>query len=157
MASKKPVDVQEMEGAANGTEAAALAEKDAEIARLRAELEAAKAPARQAKPARETDYDRVHRLEAEAVAAGKDLWEEYVEVYVPHRNPTEDPFYWICVNARPAQIPANDTVQEMRLPFACVLVDTIRNEKRNIEFKDSLQVYDPKTNPHQVEDIRSGY
>ena len=157
MAGNTPVNVQENNEQTTGTEnSKALEAAQKEIEKLKAQLASAVKPQGTAKPARETDYDRVHRLEAEAIAAGKDLWEEKVELYVPHRNPTEDPFYWICINGRSAQIPANDTIQEMRLPFACVLVDTLRNEKRSADYKDSMQVYDPVTNPHKVEDIRSG-
>ena len=157
MASKKPVDVQEETQVTAEENGGALAAAQAEIARLKAALAAAVPAAKTGKPARETEYDRVHRLEAEAIAAGKDLWNETVELFVPHRNPTEDPFYWICVNSRPVQIPADDTIQEMRLPYACVLVDLLANEKRAADYRDRVQVYDPKTNPHEVEDIRSGY
>ena len=156
MASKKPVEVQEEEQQTVSNEDR-IAAQAAEIERLRAELAKAKPAQRAARPARESDYDRVHRLEAEAIAAGKDMWEEWTEVYVPHRNPTEDPFYWMCINSRPVQFPANDTVQEMRLPYACLLVDVLRNEKRAADYKDSMQVYDPVTNPHKEEMIRSGY
>ena len=158
MASKKPVDVQEEETQVTAEDnGGALAAAQAEIAKLKAQLAAISPANKTAKPARETDYERVHRLEAEALAEGRDLWDVKVELFVPHRNPTEDPFYWICVNSRPVQIPADDTIQEMRLPFACVLVDTLANEKRSAAYRDSVQVYDPKTNPHEVEDIRSGY
>ena len=157
MAASKPVeDVQKrtVDNAPEVNQELEAAKK--EIEALKAQLEAAKKPQARAKPARETDYQRVHRLETEAIAAGKDLWNEYVEVFVPHRNPTEDPFYWLSVNSRTVQFPANDTIQEMRLPFACVLVDTLANEKRAADYRDSLKVYDPKTNPQEVEDIRSG-
>ena len=113
--------------------------KDAEIKRLQAELEAIKKKQpRVAGGKRESDYDRIHRIEAETIKSG------------------EDPGYWINVIARSVQIPADDEIREMRLPFACVLVDTLYSEKRGQGYKDSLQVYDPIVNPHKVEDIRSG-
>ena len=131
--------------------------KDAEIQRLKAELEAArKQQPRTAGGKRESDYDRVHRIERETLEAGKDAWDVLVEVNCPHKAPTEDPWYWICVNSRTVQIPADDEIREMRLPFACVLVDQLRAEQHGAAYKNSLQVYDPKTNPHEVEDIRSG-
>ena len=156
MASKKPVDVQEEEQQEVSAEAQ-IAAQAAEIERLKAELAKNKPAQKAARPVRETDYDRVHRIEAEAIAAGKDLWDVTVEVFVPHRNPTEDPFYWMCINSRPVQFPADDSVQEMRLPYACLLVDVLRNEKRAADYRDSMQVYDPVTNPHKEEMIRSGY
>ena len=132
-------------------------EQAAEIRKLKAELEAIK----KKQPViaggkRESDYDRVHRIERETIESGEDPWTVMVEVNCPHRAPGEDPWYWINVNARSVQIPADDQIREMRLPFACVLVDTLYSEKRGQGYKDSLQVYDPVTNPHKVEDIRSG-
>lgn len=131
--------------------------KDAEIKRLQAELEAIrKKQPRVAGGKRESDYDRIHRIEAETIKSGEDPWSVMVPVNCPHRAPGEDPWYWINVNARSVQIPADDEIREMRLPFACVLVDTLYSEKRGQGYKDSLQVYDPIVNPHKVEDIRSG-
>lgn len=123
-----------------------LAQKDAEIAKLKAMLEAAKKPFTGSK---ETDRERVHRLEAETNEAGTDPWTVETEVLVPHREKTEDPWYWINVNGRSVQIPANDRYQKMKLPFACVLVDLLSYEKHSADYQDSLEVYDPETNPHK--------
>ena len=131
-----------------------------ELEKLRAENEkmrAQLAAQKRGPNSRETDFDRVHRLEAEAIKAGKNLWDEKVEIRVPRKsNMSEDPWYWLNVNGRSVQIPANDEIQEMRLPWACHLVDTLQAEKRATEYKNSLKVYDPKVNPHEQEVIRSG-
>ena len=123
-----------------------IAQKDAEIAKLRDQLAAAQRPAAGSK---ETDYDRVHRLEKETAEAGIDAWTVETEVLVPHREKTEDPWYWINVNNMSVQIPANDRYQKMKLPFACVLVDTLWYEKHSLDYQDSLEVFDPETNPHK--------
>ena len=129
----------------------------AENAKLKKQLEELQKQQAAVKPgSRENDFDRIHRIEKEALAEGKDLWGITVGLVVPHRNPTEDPWYWICVNARTVQIPADDTYQEMKLPFAIVLVDTLKSEKRAADYRDRLEVFDPITNPHKVENIRSG-
>lgn len=156
MAKSQTLEVQEQEQIQQPAQNEALEKAKAEIDELKKQLAAA-----QEKPKvpqkRESDYDRIHRLEKEAIAAGKDLWNEMVELLVPSKkNTSEDPWYWINVNGRSAQIPANDEVQEMRLPWACVLVDTIRAERIGNDYKDSLKVYDPKVNPHKEENIRSG-
>ena len=124
--------------------AKAVDPKDAEIAKLKAELEAARKPA-----SRETDYDRVHRIERETAESGADPWNVYVDVLVPHREKTEDPWYWINVNGFSVQIPARDRYEKLKLPWACVLVDTLKSEKASIEYQDQLEVYDPETNPHR--------
>ena len=122
------------------------AKLQAEIAALKAQLEQSKKPAgRNA----ESDFDRVHKAEAECVLSGTDPWGVEIDVLVPHREKTEDPWYWVSVNGRTVQIPANDRYQKMRLPFACVLVDTLAAQRRSIEYQDSLEVFDPETNPHK--------
>lgn len=123
-----------------------LKAKDAEIAKLKQMLEAAKKPFTGSK---ESDFDRVHRIEKETDEAGIDPWTVEVEVLAPHREKSEDPWYWINVNSRSVQIPANDRYQKMWLPFACVLVDTLAYEKKSLDYQDSLEVLDPETNPHR--------
>lgn len=124
-----------------------LAAKDAEIAKLKAQLAAAKKPEA---GKRESDYERVHRIEKETIEAGLDPWSVMVEVLVPHREKTEDPWYWLNVNGLSVQVPANDRYEKLKLPWACLLVDHLRYEKASVDFQDSLEVYDPETNPHRA-------
>ena len=126
-----------------------ISKKDAQIEQLKAQLAAAQKPAPAAAMSQESDYDRIHRIEKETAEAGTDAWTVEVEVLVPHREKTEDPWYWICVNNQSVQIPANDRYQRMKLPFACVLVDQLAYEKHSADYQDSLEVYDPETNPHR--------
>ena len=123
----------------------ALQQKQNEIEKLKAQLAAASKPL---SASMEGDYERVHRMEEEAAAAGIDAWTIETEVLVPHREKTEDPWYWIQVNNQSVQIPANDRYQKMKLPFACVLVDTLAYEKHSADYQDSLEVFDPENNPH---------
>ena len=116
-----------------------------ELAALRAQIAEMQKP----RAGKETDYDRVHRIEKETAEAGIDPWTVMVEVLVPHREKTEDPWYWINVNGLSVQIPANDRYQNLKLPWACVLVDLLKYEKASIDFQDSLEVFDPETNPHK--------
>ena len=126
--------------------------KDNETAKLQAEIAALKAQLAEKKPAgrsTESDFDRVHRAEEEAIAGGVDPWTVEIDVLVPHREKSEDPWYWLSVNGRTVQIPSNDRYQKMKLPFACVLVDTLAAQRRSIDYQDSLEVFDPETNPHR--------
>ena len=97
----------------------------------------------------EIDAQNVQKIAAEAAEAGTDPWTVDVEVFVPHRDPGEDKWYWININDRSAQIPANDSRQKMKLPFALILTDTLKAKRREEEYQDGVQVFDPKTNPHE--------
>ena len=142
MATRKtsPAEVPEMEEKA-AEPVTELEKKDAEIAALKAQLA-------RSKPSLRSDYERVKQACEEAAAAGIDPWTLTIEIMVPHREKTEDPWYWINVNGLSVQIPANDRYQEIKLPWADVLVETLRAEKRALDYQDTLEVYDPVTNPH---------
>jgi len=102
------------------------------------------------RPKTQSDIDRenVRKIAEEAAAEGKDPWTIEVEVFVPHREKGEDKWYWVNINDRPAQIPADDRRQKMKLPFALVLMDMIKAKQQEDDFIDSIVVYDPKDNPH---------
>lgn len=126
----------------------------AEIESMKAELKAAKMKAVPAK--RKPDALVVQELCEECAKTGVDPWTVKVTVFVPKRGPQEDPWYWIQVNAKSVQLPANNTDQEMKLPFADTLMKMLQAEDRAQKYQDELKVYDPKLNPHEYEDIREG-
>lgn len=122
---------------------AAMAAKDAEIERLKSLLNGKRTGGNK------TDYDRVKEACQKAADEGLDPWDIEIEIMVPHREKTEDPWYWIQVNSRSVQIPAKDQFETMKLPFADVLVEMLKNEKKSLDYQDSLEVFDPVTNPHK--------
>ena len=97
----------------------------------------------------EKDAENARKMADEAAANGVDPWTLEAEMFVPHRDPGEDKWYWLSINDRTAQIPANDSRQVMKLPFALVLADTLKAKRREEEYMDNVQVYDPQSNPHQ--------
>lgn len=101
------------------------------------------------KTAADLDWERLRAISKQAAEDGKDPWEIDVEVNVPHRGLGEDPWYWIKIGAKSVQIPANDSRQTMALPFAKILVDTIRAAKLAEDYEDSIVAYDPIVNPHK--------
>lgn len=117
------------------------AELAAEVERLKAQLAAG------SKKSVMGDYERVMQASEECAAAGMSAWDMEIEVMVPHRERSEDPWYWVNVNGVSAQIPANDRYQKMKLPWACVLMDLLKAEKASADYQDSLEVYDPVVNP----------
>lgn len=144
MATKRKSDLVEEEILKAETEMAeeeALDPKDEEIAQLKAEIDRMKGGGIQ-------DYETVQALTRKAAAEGTDPWTVKVTIRVPRRPEREDPWYWINVNSRSAQIPANDKPQEMKLPFAEALLNFLHAENKARDFADTIQVYDPVTNPH---------
>lgn len=130
------------------TEAEPEDARDAEIERLKAELESARRAVAYSSPAQ--DLERVQEICQQVAESGEDPWEIKIPLRVPRRPANEDQWYWINVNGRSAQIPADDKVQELRLPWAEVMLNMIEAEERAKDFADSVQVYDPVTNPHPV-------
>jgi len=152
MANKKtpepnePIEELETAEPADGNEAKLKAQQ-AEIAKLKKQL----AEAQQAKPAvrNRDDAEAIRQAAREAVEAGKDPWTITVPVRSPRRSGKEDPWYWICVNGQGVQIPADDRYHDVKLPWAEVLVDMLAAERSAEDFQDSIEVYDPVTNPHK--------
>ena len=99
-----------------------------------------------------SDYERVHAACEQAAKDGVDPWSKTISVLAARIGKGEDS-YWLCVNGKSMQVPANDRYYELALPFAQCLVDEIRARYRAADFADSIQVYDPKDNPHPVENI----
>ena len=97
----------------------------------------------------EKDAQDARALADKAANEGTDPWTLDFEMFVPHRDPGEDKWYWLSINDRTAQIPANDSRQVMKLPFALVLADTLKAKRREEAYMDNVQVYDPQLNPHQ--------
>lgn len=150
MATKRKSDLVEeevlkTEMAEMAAEAAEEAQdpRDAEIAKLKEELSLMKGGGMK-------DADRVEALARETAEKGLNPWDVKVSVRVPRRPVGEDSSYWVNVNDRSAQIPANDQIQEMKLPFAEVLMNHLKAENAARDFADNIQVYDPVSNPHPV-------
>lgn len=128
-------------------------EKDKRIAELERQLaEAQKLTSAMSKG---NDFDIVRQMTEKCEKEGLDPWAQTVSIRVPARRDSNDRYYWVCVNGRSAQIPANNEYQEMKLPYAETLVNMLRAEKHAQVFADEeVKMYDPRTNPHEVEDIR---
>lgn len=129
--------------------------RDARIAELEAQLAAAQ---RQSASYRAgNDFDVVKRAAEECIASGTNEWDVKVSVRVPERRDTTDKSYWLCVNGRSVQLPANNQYQEMRLPFADALMRLLQAEKYAQHFADNaIQVYDPITNPRPGDGMNRG-
>lgn len=96
-----------------------------------------------------SDYERVKEACDKAAKEGRDSWQEKISIRAPRRPAKEDPFYWLSVNGQTMQVPANDKYFELPLPYADALVNMIAAEWFANDFADSIEEYDPVTNPHR--------
>lgn len=96
------------------------------------------------------DYERVKRACKAAAENHDDPWAIKISVLAPRRGKGEDS-YWLGINGRTMQVPADDRYYELALPFAECLVDTIRNERKANDFVDKIPNYDPITNPKKMD------
>ena len=99
-----------------------------------------------------TDRERVVDACMQAETEKQDPWGQKISVLAPRIGKGEDS-YWLCVNGRSIQVPANDRYYELALPFAECLVNEIEARKKAADYIDQIEVFDPKENPHPVEKI----
>ena len=127
--------------------------KDREIAKLKAEISRMKSDRSAAPftPGSRQDAARLMVIAESAAESGKDPWSIMVDVRVPKKAGAGDDDYWLNVNGISAQVPANGEVQKLKLPWAMTLMNSIEAEEMALDFADSIQVYDPKTNPKPVD------
>ncbi len=76
--------------------------------------------------------------EVKAEGSAEDPWAEEVEVRVPRARAGEPPYYYVCVNDRRYQIPADGRKQKMPRPIAEVLEDSINAEFEADKFQDEV-------------------
>lgn len=120
-----------------------LANQEEQIRKLQAEL----AAAQRRSSGRQDDAAVVRQAAMESAEAGKDPFDVIVTVRVPRRPKGEDSWYWLNVNGRSCQVPADDQYHEMRLPWAETLVNMLGAERMAENFEDGLPNWDPKKNP----------
>lgn len=71
-------------------------------------------------------------------AAAKDSWAEDIDMVVPRKPKGEEQFYYICVNDRRFQVPANGKVQALPKPVAEVLQEMIAAEAEADDYADHI-------------------
>lgn len=122
---------------------------EAELAALKKENERLKLQSVAAGGAQgaQGDYERVKAACEQAAKEGANSWDVKIAIRAPRRPAKEDPFYWLSVNGQTMQVPANDKYFELALPFANCLVDMIAAEWLANDYVDSIENYDPVTNP----------
>ena len=131
------------------TEAAKLDAMRAELEKLKAENEKLRrdSVAAYSTAGARSDKERVDDACKKCAEAGTDPWTETISVRAPRKPAKEDPFYWLSVNGRTMQVPANDRYFDLPLPFAACLMDMIAAEWLAADYSDKIENWDPVTNP----------
>lgn len=151
-AETAPEKAQDLVQAAMTDPAQIAMEQQAEIERLKKELEAERS---KTSAHRKTDKETVQEAAERAIAEGKDPWDVKVAVRARPRTGTTEKHYWMGVNGRFLAVPADDRYHEMALPFAECLVNAMNAETFVKDYADrEIKVYDLITNPHEEERAR---
>ena len=74
----------------------------------------------------------------EAPEKEKDPWQEKVSILVPRKPKGEEPYYYVCVNDRRFQIPADGKYQDLPKPIATILQESLEAEYAADEYADSI-------------------
>ena len=67
-----------------------------------------------------------------------DIWEEYIDVVVPRHGRGQEKCFYVSVNGRNAQIPADGKMQHIRKPLALALLASLEAEARAEQFAEDL-------------------
>ena len=67
-----------------------------------------------------------------------DIWEEYIDVVVPRHGRGQEKCFYVSVNGRNAQIPANGMMQHIRKPLALALLASLEEEAKAEQFAEDL-------------------
>lgn len=84
------------------------------------------------------EAEPVEEVKAEEPAEQKDAWAEEIEMMIPRKPRGEDAFYYVCVNDRRFEIPADGKMHKLLKPIALVLQDSLAAEIAAEDFADSI-------------------
>ena len=85
----------------------------------------------------ETAAEEVATVAAEK-AQPVDEWEEYIDVVVPRHGRGQEKSYFVSVNGRNAQFPADGKLQHLRKPHALALLESLDAEANAEQFAEDL-------------------
>lgn len=67
-----------------------------------------------------------------------DEWEEFIDIVVPRHGRGQEKTFFVSVNGRNAQIPADGKLQHLRKPHAIALLDSLEAEANAEQFAEDL-------------------
>ena len=75
---------------------------------------------------------------AEATAQPVDEWEQFIDFVVPRHGRGQEKTFFVAVNGRNVQIPADGKLQHLRAPHAKALLDSLEAEAQAEQFAEDL-------------------
>ena len=82
----------------------------------------------------EVDAEMINK----APEAEESAWDRNMKVIVPRKPKGEEQSYYICINDRRFQLPANGKEQELPEPVAKVLLESLEAESEADDFMDKI-------------------
>lgn len=76
--------------------------------------------------------------EPEETESLEDEWEQYIDVPVPRHGRGQEKCFYVAVNGRNAQIPADGKIHRIRKPLATALLDSLEAEARAEQYAEDL-------------------
>lgn len=73
-----------------------------------------------------------------APAQPVDEWEQFIDIVVPRHGRGQEKTFFVSVNGRNAQIPADGKLQHLRKPHARALLDSLEAEAQAEQFAEDL-------------------
>lgn len=88
--------------------------------------------------AAEQEPEITEEVETETRKEPASEWDEEVEMIVPRKSKGDDQSYYVCVNDRRFQIPANGKMQTLPAPIAEALRNSLEAEAEAEEYADKI-------------------
>ena len=88
--------------------------------------------------AREIEEQKAKAETAEAPEQPVDEWEQFIDIVVPRHGRGQEKTFFVSVNGRNAQIPADGKLQHLRKPHAVALLDSLEAEANAEQFAEDL-------------------
>lgn len=66
------------------------------------------------------------------------VWDEFIDVVVPRHGRGQEKFFYVSVNGRNAQIPADGKMHHIRKPLALALLAGLEDEAKAEQFAEDL-------------------
>ena len=121
MASRKVTPVEATETTAEALAEGAMKEEETIRAAEKAQTKAVKAEAK-----------------AEEAPVAVDEWEEFIDIVVPRHGRGQEKNFFVAVNGRNAQIPADGKLHHIRKPLALALLESLEAEAQAEQFAEDL-------------------
>ena len=88
--------------------------------------------------AREIEEQKARAETAEVPEQPVDEWEQFIDIVVPRHGRGQEKTFFVAVNGRNAQIPADGKLHHLRKPHALRLLESLEAEANAEQFAEDL-------------------